>query len=164
MQALESRLESAPGDNVDGSVRGTFNRWLLDGPEQLGVPGHRHVFDIADALNDGLAGKLLHLDVVELPEVAEPLDQLRERQGKMPKGWGRHQRRFFSPVRWCHFPPQDCKQGGDVRRAAATASSPLTPGVRADREAGARTGSGIQGRREDRTRRRKRDSGGRKNK
>lgn len=35
----------------------------------------------------------------------------------------------------CHFPPQDCKQGGDVCRAAVTASSPLTPGVRADREA-----------------------------
>lgn len=53
----------------------------------------------------------------------------------------------------CHFPPQDCKQGGDVRRAAATASSPLTPGVRVDGEAEARTGPEIQdcgGRRGDR--------------
>ena len=46
-------------------------------PEQLRVPANRHVFDITDAVDDGLAGKLLHLDVVELPEVTEPLDQLR---------------------------------------------------------------------------------------
>ena len=45
--------------------------------EQLGVPADRHVFDVGDAVNDCLAGKLLHLDVVELPEVAKPLDQLR---------------------------------------------------------------------------------------
>lgn len=31
------------------------------------------------------------------------------------------------PFVQCHFPPRDCKQGGDARRAAATASSPLTP-------------------------------------
>ena len=46
-------------------------------PEQLWVPANCNVFHITDAVNDGLAGKLLHLDVVELPEVAEPLDQLR---------------------------------------------------------------------------------------
>ena len=45
-------------------------------PEQLWVPANCNVFDIADAVNDGLAGELLHLDVVELPEVTEPLDQL----------------------------------------------------------------------------------------
>lgn len=46
-------------------------------PEQLWVPANCYVFDITDAVNDGLPGKLLHLDVVELPEVTEPLDQLR---------------------------------------------------------------------------------------
>ena len=45
-------------------------------PEQLRVPADRHVFDVTDAVHDGLPGELLHLDVVELPEVAEPLDQL----------------------------------------------------------------------------------------
>ena len=67
------------------------NEWLMDDtyvkvvgfvvvhvqcPEQLWVPANCNVFDIADAVNDGLAGELLHLDVVELPEVTEPLDQL----------------------------------------------------------------------------------------
>jgi len=46
-------------------------------PEELWVPANRNVFDVADSVNNGLAGKLLHLDVVELPEVTEPLDQLR---------------------------------------------------------------------------------------
>lgn len=46
-------------------------------PEELRVPANWDVFDVGDAVNDGLAGKLLHLDVVELPEVTEPLDQLR---------------------------------------------------------------------------------------
>lgn len=45
-------------------------------PEQLWVPANCNVFDIIDAVNNGLAGKLLHLDVVELSEVTEPLDQL----------------------------------------------------------------------------------------
>lgn len=46
-------------------------------PEQLWVSAHCDVFDIADAIHDSLTGKLLHLDVIELPEVTEPLDQLR---------------------------------------------------------------------------------------
>ena len=49
----------------------------VQSPEQLRVPANCHVFDVTDAIDDGLAGKLLHLDVVELPEVTEPLDQLR---------------------------------------------------------------------------------------
>lgn len=46
-------------------------------PEEFWVPADRDVFDIGDAVNDGLAGELLHLNVIELPEVTEPLDQLR---------------------------------------------------------------------------------------
>lgn len=46
-------------------------------PEELRVPADCDVFDIGDAVNDGLAGELLHLNVIKLPEVTEPLDQLR---------------------------------------------------------------------------------------
>lgn len=49
----------------------------VQGSKQLRVPADGHVFDVTDAIDDGLAGKLLHLDVVELPEVTEPLDELR---------------------------------------------------------------------------------------
>lgn len=45
--------------------------------EQLGVSADCDVFDFTDAVDDGLAGKLLHLDVIELPEVTKPFDQLR---------------------------------------------------------------------------------------
>lgn len=46
----------------------------------------------------------------------------------------------------CHFPPQDCKQGGDARSAAAAASSPLTPrGHRRRPEMVERVGSAVEG-------------------
>ena len=46
-------------------------------PEQLWIPAYCNILHFIDAVNNGLAGKLFHLDVVELPEIAEPLDQLR---------------------------------------------------------------------------------------
>lgn len=49
----------------------------VEGSEQLRVSADGHVFHIRDAVHYGLAGKLLHLDVVKLPEVTEPFDELR---------------------------------------------------------------------------------------
>ena len=49
----------------------------VEGSEQLRVSADGHVFHIPDPVHYGLAGKLLHLDVVKLPEVTEPLDELR---------------------------------------------------------------------------------------
>ena len=49
----------------------------VERPEELGLAAHRQLLHAGHALVDGLPGELLHLDVVELPEVAEPLDQLR---------------------------------------------------------------------------------------
>lgn len=46
-------------------------------PEKLTVPAHAHLFYPCHAVVDGLPSEFLHLDVVELTEVAEPLDQLR---------------------------------------------------------------------------------------
>lgn len=48
----------------------------VERPEELGVAAHHQLLRGGHALVDGLPGELLHLDVVELPEVAEPLDQL----------------------------------------------------------------------------------------
>lgn len=49
----------------------------VEGSEELGVAAHAQVLDAGGAVVDGLPGEFLHLDVVELPEVAEPLDELR---------------------------------------------------------------------------------------
>ena len=50
------------------------------------------------------------------------------------------------PFVQCHFPPQDCKQGGDACRAAAAASSPLTPrGHRRRPKMAKRVGSALEG-------------------
>lgn len=49
----------------------------VEGAEELGLSGDGYVFDIINAVYDGLTSELLHLDVVELSEVTEPLDQLR---------------------------------------------------------------------------------------
>ncbi len=48
----------------------------VEDTEELGLSGDGHVFHIINAVDDGLASELLHLDVVELSEVTEPLDQL----------------------------------------------------------------------------------------
>lgn len=48
----------------------------VEGTEQLWLSGDGYVFHIVNAIYDGLTSKLLHLDVVELSEVTEPLDQL----------------------------------------------------------------------------------------
>lgn len=45
-------------------------------PEELAVTADAQLLASGDAVVDGLTGKLLHLDVVKLSEVAEPLDQL----------------------------------------------------------------------------------------
>lgn len=51
------------------------------------------------------------------------------------------------PFVQCHFPPQDWKQGGDARRPAAAASSPLTPrGHRRRPEMAKRVGAAVEGR------------------
>lgn len=47
-----------------------------EGTEQLWVPGDGQVFHVVDSIHDGLPGGLLHLNVVELTKVAEPLDEL----------------------------------------------------------------------------------------
>lgn len=49
----------------------------IEGTVELRIPGHLEIFGGLDIVADRLAGKLLHLDVVELAEVAEPLDDLR---------------------------------------------------------------------------------------
>ncbi len=48
----------------------------VEGTEELGLSGDGYVFHIINAIYDGLTSELLHLDVVELSEVTEPLDQL----------------------------------------------------------------------------------------
>ena len=48
----------------------------VEGSEELAVAADTQLLAPGDSVVDGLAGELLHLDVVELPEVAEPLDQL----------------------------------------------------------------------------------------
>ena len=48
----------------------------VERPEELGVTAHRQLVCRGHPLVDRLPGELLHLNVVELPEVAEPLDQL----------------------------------------------------------------------------------------
>lgn len=48
----------------------------VEDPVQLAVHGHSEVLRVLDALTQCLPGVLLHLDVVELPEIGEPLDQL----------------------------------------------------------------------------------------
>ena len=48
----------------------------VEGSEELAVAADAQLLASGDSVVDGLAGELLHLDVVELPEVAEPLDQL----------------------------------------------------------------------------------------
>ena len=40
----------------------------VDDPVELGLGGHVDVVGVGDALGQGLAGVLLHLDVVELPK------------------------------------------------------------------------------------------------
>lgn len=49
----------------------------VEGSEQLAVAADAEFVRPGHAVVDGLPGELLHLDVVELPEVTEPLDQLR---------------------------------------------------------------------------------------
>ena len=39
----------------------------VDDPVELGLGGHVDVVGVGDALGQGLAGVLLHLDVVKLP-------------------------------------------------------------------------------------------------
>ena len=48
----------------------------VEHPEEFGVAAHCQLICGSHTLIDRLPGELLHLDVVELPEVAEPLDQL----------------------------------------------------------------------------------------
>lgn len=48
----------------------------VKGPEELAVTTDAQLLASSDTVIDGLAGELLHLDIVELPEVAKPLDQL----------------------------------------------------------------------------------------
>ena len=48
----------------------------VDHTEDLRVPGYREVVRAGRAICQSLPGKLFHLDVVELAEVAEPLDEL----------------------------------------------------------------------------------------
>lgn len=49
----------------------------VQGPVQLTVSGYGQLFCAGDPVVDGLAGVLLHLNVVKLTEIAKPLDQLR---------------------------------------------------------------------------------------
>lgn len=48
----------------------------VEGSEELAVSADAQLLCSGDSVIDGLPGKLLHLNVVELPEVAEPLYQL----------------------------------------------------------------------------------------
>ena len=45
----------------------------VENSEEFHVPDDQEVFALVHAVADGLPGKLLHLDIVELTEVAEPL-------------------------------------------------------------------------------------------
>jgi hypothetical protein len=48
----------------------------VEGSVELAVTADAHLLHPGDTVVDGLPGKLLHLDVVELSEVTEPLDEL----------------------------------------------------------------------------------------
>lgn len=48
----------------------------VEGTEELRVPGDLESASVHNTLQQGLPGKFLHLDVVKLTEVAEPLDEL----------------------------------------------------------------------------------------
>ena len=48
----------------------------VEGPEELAVAADTQLLASGETVVDCLAGEFLHLNVVELPEVAEPLDQL----------------------------------------------------------------------------------------
>lgn len=48
----------------------------VQSPVQLAVPGDGQLLRAGDPIVDGLPGVLLHLNVVEFPEVAEPLNEL----------------------------------------------------------------------------------------
>ena len=45
--------------------------------EEFRVSAHCQFSHISDSFHQGMAGKLLHLDVVEFSEVTEPFDELR---------------------------------------------------------------------------------------
>lgn len=47
----------------------------VEGSEEFTVAADAKLLDSGGAVVDGLPGKLLHLNVVELPEVAEPFDR-----------------------------------------------------------------------------------------
>lgn len=49
----------------------------VEGTEELRLSADGYVLRILNPVDDGLTCKLLHLDVVKLPEITEPLDQLR---------------------------------------------------------------------------------------
>lgn len=49
----------------------------VQGPVQLAVSGDGQLFRTGDPVVDGLTCVLLHLNVVKLTEIAEPLDELR---------------------------------------------------------------------------------------
>lgn len=49
----------------------------VEGPVQLTVSGYRQLFSACYPIIDGLTCILLHLNVVELTEIAKPLDELR---------------------------------------------------------------------------------------
>lgn len=49
----------------------------VQGPVQLTVSGYRQLLSARDPVVDGLPRILLHLNVVKLTEIAEPLDELR---------------------------------------------------------------------------------------
>ena len=48
----------------------------VESTEELTVAADAHLLGPGHAIVDGLPGELLHLDVVEFAEVAEPFDQL----------------------------------------------------------------------------------------
>lgn len=48
----------------------------VESAEKLAVPAHAQLFYPCHTVVDGLPSKFLHLDVVKLTEVTEPLDQL----------------------------------------------------------------------------------------
>lgn len=49
----------------------------VQSPVQLAVSGYGQLLGAGDAIVDGLACVLLHLNVVKLTEIAKPLDELR---------------------------------------------------------------------------------------
>lgn len=48
----------------------------VEGSVQLAVPGDGQLLCAGDPIVDGLACVLLHLNIVKLTEIAEPLDKL----------------------------------------------------------------------------------------